>query len=106
MLSSPTIPSPDAKTDLLLHLLAHRAHQTRFEMDKFVTEFAIMKAFRWMGPHKIRSALQDLETRRLVTRQTQYVVGYNEPKVLYLLTPAGRLFSKRVIAGDGKHETH
>ncbi len=93
----------DPKTDLLLHLLAHKAHQARFEMDRNVTEFAIMKSFRWMGPHRIRAALQDLETRRLVSRQTQYVVGYNEPKVIYQLTPAGRLLSKRVIAGDGRH---
>ena len=96
----------DAKNDILIHLLAHRAHQSRFEMDKNVTEFSIMRAFRWMGTHRVRVALQDLENRRLVARQTQYVVGYNEPKVIYLLTSSGRLPSKKIIAGDGKREEH
>lgn len=90
------------RNDILIHLLAHRAHQTRFEMDRNVTELAIMHAFSWRGGHTIRVALQDLETKRLVARHSQYVVGFNEPKPLYLLTQTGRLHSKRLITEDGQ----
>lgn len=90
-----------AREDILVHLLAHKAHQSRFEMDRNTTEFAILHSFGWRGTHTVRVALQDLETRRLISRHTQYVVGYNEPKTLFLLTQSGRLHSKKLIAENG-----
>lgn len=92
------------KQDVLLHLVAHRAHQERFEVDGQTTELAILRVFRERGTYHVRRALQDLETMRYVTRKVQYAVGYNEPKPVFMLTTMGRLYAKRLLKGDGSEK--
>lgn len=81
--------SPVLERSLLLHLLAHRGHQVRFEADQHTTEFGILRAFPSEDPLNLRTALRSLENTRLVYRRVQYVIGYSEPKLVYSLTPSG-----------------
>jgi hypothetical protein len=90
------------REDILLHLVAHRAHQVRFETDRNTTELNILRAFHGRGVHDVRRALQELESRNFITRRVQYAVGYNEPKPVFLLTTAGRLHAKKILSGDGQ----
>jgi DNA-binding PadR family transcriptional regulator len=84
---------------ILLHLLAHRGHQVRFEADRAVTEFGILRAFQARGT-EVRRALADLESNRWITRRLQYVVGYSEPKICYNLTPIGHQRAQSVLCKD------
>ncbi len=97
MTVSTEAPLEDLRKDILLHLLAHRAYQERFEVDGHTTELTILRAFRERGTHHVRRALQDLETMRYITRKEQYAVGYNEAKPVYLLTSAGRLYTRKLL---------
>ena len=74
---------------LLLHLLAHRGHQVRFEADQWTTEFGILRAFHEEDPGEVKNAIRSLEMSRWVYRRMQYVIGYSEPKVVFSLTPSG-----------------
>ncbi|HZY70770.1 MAG TPA: hypothetical protein VFF67_07335 [Thermoplasmata archaeon] len=85
----PNAESPVLERSLLLHLLAHRGHQVRFEADQHTTEFGILRAFSAEDPLNLRTALRSLENTRLVYRRVQYVIGYSEPKLVYSLTPSG-----------------
>ncbi len=81
-------PTPLEKS-LLLHLLAHRGAQVRFEADQWTTEFGILRAFAQEGMIELKSTLRQLEMGRFVYRRVQYVIGYTEPKLVYSLTPSG-----------------
>jgi hypothetical protein len=93
------------KEDILLHLVAHRAHQVRFETDRYTTELSILRAFSSRGVYDVRRALQELESRRFIIRRVQYAVGFNEQKPVFLLTATGRLCAKKILAGDGDDKT-
>ncbi|MGI0132432.1 MAG: hypothetical protein ACREDK_05000 [Thermoplasmata archaeon] len=89
---------------LLLHLLAHRGHQVRFEADQWTTEFGIVRAFPNEDQGVLKVSLRALEMSRLIYRRIQYVIGYSEPKLVYSLTPSGHrkaLDLKREEEGDG-----
>lgn len=74
---------------LLLHLLAHRGQQVRFEADQWTTEFGIFRQFAEVNPGELKLALRGLEMARWIYRRVQYVIGYSEPKLVYSLTPSG-----------------
>lgn len=96
-------PSPLGQS-LLLHLLAHRGHQVRFEADQWTTEFGIFRAFPDEDQLVLKTALRALEMSRLIYRRIQYVIGYSEPKLVYSLTPSGHrkaLDLKRIEDGEG-----
>lgn len=80
---------PALERALLLHLLAHRGHQVRFEADQWTTEFGIFRAFSDRDAATLKAALRTLEMSRLIYRRVQYVIGYSEPKLIYSLTPTG-----------------
>lgn len=84
---------------ILLHLLAHRGHQVRFEADRAVTEFGILRAFEANGL-AVRRALADLESNRWIVRRLQYVVGYSEPKIVYNLTSIGHQRAQTVLCRE------
>lgn len=86
--------------NILIHLLAHRGHQVRFEADRAVTEFGIQRAFQHQGL-AVRRALQELESQRWVIRRMQYVVGYSEPKLIFALTPGGHHRAQSLLEEDG-----
>jgi hypothetical protein len=75
---------------LLVHLLAHRGHQVRFEADQWTTEFGILRAFADHDVQAVKALLRNLEMGHILYRRVQYVVGYTEPKLVYSLTPAGQ----------------
>ncbi len=89
----------EVEESILLHLLAHRGHQVRFEADRAVTEFGILRAFEARGLI-VRRALADLESNRWVVRRLQYVVGYSEPKVVYTLTPIGHQRAQTLLCQE------
>jgi hypothetical protein len=74
---------------LLIHLLAHRGAQVRFEADQWTTEFGILRAFAQVELTEVKNTLRQLEMGRYVYRRVQYVIGYTEPKLVYSLTPSG-----------------
>jgi len=74
---------------LLLHLLAHRGQQVRFEADQWTTEFGILRKFPSDDAGAIKQALRSLEMARWIYRRIQYVIGFSEPKLVYSLTPSG-----------------
>jgi hypothetical protein len=74
---------------LLVHLLAHRGQQVRFEADQWTTEFGIFRAFANEDAGTLKVALRSLEMGRYVYRRVQYVIGYSEPKLVFSLTPSG-----------------
>jgi hypothetical protein len=88
---------------ILLHLLAHRGHQVRFEADQWTTEFGIIRTFPMHDAAVVRQALRNLEMARCIYRRVQYVIGYSEPKLVYTLTPGGQrraVESKERESGD------
>jgi hypothetical protein len=85
-------PTP-LERSLLLHLLAHRGAQVRFEADQWTTEFGIFRAFGTEQLTEIKNTLRQLEMGRYVYRRVQYVIGYTEPKLVYSLTPSGHRFA-------------
>lgn len=89
----------ELEESILLHLLAHRGHQVRFEAERAVTEFGILRAFEDRGL-VVRRALADLESNRWVVRRMQYVVGYSEPKVVYTLTPIGHQRAQTILCQE------
>lgn len=74
---------------ILLHLLENRAQQTRFEASELITEPGILKTLGAEDPELTKKALRELETRRLIYRRTQYVVGHSEAKHVFVLTRSG-----------------
>ena len=82
-------PSSSLERSLLLHLLAHRGHQVRFEADQWTTEFGIFRAFAQEDQMILKNTLRALEMSRCIYRRVQYVIGYSEPKLVYSLTPSG-----------------
>jgi hypothetical protein len=74
---------------ILVHLLEHRGHVIRFEADAGTTEFGIIRKFPVEGVSTVRGALRNLEMYRWIYRRMQYVIGYSEPKLVYMLTPGG-----------------
>lgn len=93
-------PTPLGRS-LLLHLLAHRGHQVRFEADQWTTEFGIFRAFPNEDQGALKNALRGLEMSRLVYRRIQYVIGYSEPKLVYSLTPTGHRKALDLRRGEG-----
>ena len=91
----------ELEESILLHLLAHRGHQVRFEADRAVTELGILRAFEARGL-VVRRALADLESNRWVVRRMQYVVGYSEPKVVYTLTPIGHQRAQTLLSEESR----
>lgn len=87
----PSVPGENERVRrlVLLHLLEHHGHQVRFEASQWATEFGILRRFPQEDPAELRNTLRSLETTRLVSQRTQYVVGYSEPKNVYALTPSG-----------------
>lgn len=87
----PSVPGENERVRrlVLLHLLDHHGHQVRFEASQWATEFGILRRFPQEDPTELRNTLRSLETTRLVSQRTQYVVGYSEPKNVYSLTPSG-----------------
>jgi hypothetical protein len=81
-------PTP-LERSLLLHLLAHRGAQVRFEADQWTTEFGIGSE----QLTELKNTLRQLEMGRYVYRRVQYVIGYTEPKLVYSLTPSGHRFA-------------
>ena len=86
-----TASGPDAPLArrILGHLLKHHGELIRFEAPQWTTEFGILRAFPEEDPSEVKRALKVLAESRLVLRRSQYVVGYSDPKIVYVLTPAG-----------------
>ncbi len=82
-------PPTSLQRHLLVHLLAHRGAQVRFEADQWTTEFGIFRAFAAEEMNELKNSLRQLEMGRYVYRRVQYVIGYTEPKLVYSLTPSG-----------------
>ena len=74
---------------VLLHLLAHRGQQVRFEASHWATEIGILRRFPEEDPSALKLAIRSLEMTRMIYRRIQYVVGYSEPKHVFSLTPSG-----------------
>ena len=74
---------------ILLHLLKHHGEQVRFEASQWTTEFGLLQSLSGADPVEVKRALHMLEESRRVLRRSQYVVGYSEPKTVYVLTPDG-----------------
>lgn len=81
--------SPLAR-QILGHLLQHHGELTRFEASEWTAEFGIVRAFSKEDPAVVRRTLHVLSELRLILRRSQYVVGYSDPKTVYVLTSAGR----------------
>ncbi len=81
---------PPLEDQVLLHLLAHHAYGTRFEADKSTTEIGLQRAFAQHEGSVLKHVVVSLEAAHLIARRSQYVVGYSEPKTVYVLTPLGR----------------
>lgn len=75
---------------ILSHLLKHQGELIRFEASQWTAEFGILRALPEEDPSEVRRTLHVLAELRLVLRRTQYVVGYSDPKNVYVLTTAGR----------------
>jgi hypothetical protein len=83
------VPVGGLERQILVHLLEHRGHVIRFEADAGTTEFGIIRKFPVEGVSTVRGALRNLEMYRWIYRRMQYVIGYSEPKLVYMLTPGG-----------------
>lgn len=75
---------------ILGHLLRHHGQLIRFEAPQWTTEFGILRALPEEDPAEVKRVLQRLAELRLILPRSQYVVGYSDPKIVYVLTPAGR----------------
>ena len=74
---------------ILSHLLKHHGELIRFEAPQWTTEFGILRALPEEDPAEVKRTLHVLEELRLILRRSQYVVGYSDPKTVYVLTSAG-----------------
>ncbi len=96
------IPLGGLERQILIHLLEHRGHVIRFEADAGTTEFGIIRKFPVEGVSTVRGALRNLEMYRWTDRRMQYVIGYSEPKLVYMLTPAAAIVSPPTSATRGR----
>jgi DNA-binding HxlR family transcriptional regulator len=94
-------PTAPLERSILMHLLAYRGGQVRFEADQRTTEFGILRAFEREDSTQLRTTLRQLEMRRLVYRRMQYVIGYSEPKLVYSLTPMGQRLALDLSKSQG-----
>ena len=75
---------------ILSHLLKHQGELIRFEASQWTTEFGILSGLPEEDPAEVKRTLHVLVELRRVLRRSQYVVGYSDPKTVYVLTPDGR----------------
>ena len=75
---------------ILGHLLKHHGELVRFEAPQWTTEFGILRALPEEDPSEVKRTLRVLAESRLILRRSQYVVGYSDPKLVYVLTSVGR----------------
>lgn len=75
---------------ILSYLLKHQGERVRFEASQRTTESGILRGLPGEDPAGAKRTLHVLAELRIVLRRSQYVVGYSDPKMVYVLTSAGR----------------